>query len=238
MSTLRPVGGRILLALALGLGSLGAGPVAGPTPPETELDPPRCFPHAQLRELAQRAHENPNSWPSEEILERLSSPTCEADAWWTIYYFLILGGYDHNKAIEIIQGVKIEREQHFRQLEKLEKGEVTPFQGSCTQPVEEGAPTGGVSFCTFVEEDWNCDGDPSDRDYDFLFPMPSYGNPDDLRWRSNNWWVGFVLRSAYPQGLLGHGLCNYSKWLCIGEWGVTFAGGPTQVRNSLELRHS
>jgi hypothetical protein len=132
MFRLRAVGGRLLLALALGLGSLGAGPVAGPTPPETELDPPRCFPHAQLRELAQRAHENPNLWPSEEpsekieILERLSSPTCESDAWWIIYYFLILGGYDHNKAIEIIQGAKIEREQHFRQFEKLEKGEVTP----------------------------------------------------------------------------------------------------------------
>jgi hypothetical protein len=66
MFRLRAVGGRLLLALALGLGSLGAGPVAGPTPPETELDPPRCFPHAQLRELAQRAHENPNVWPSEE----------------------------------------------------------------------------------------------------------------------------------------------------------------------------
>jgi hypothetical protein len=132
MFRLRAVGGRLLLALALGLGSLGAGPVAGPTPPQAELDPPRCFPHAQLRELAQRAHENPNLWPSEEpsekieILERLSSPTCEPDFWRHGYYFLILGGYDHNKAIEIIQGAKIEREQYFRQLEKLEKGEVTP----------------------------------------------------------------------------------------------------------------
>jgi hypothetical protein len=170
MFRLRAVGGRLLLALALGLGSLGAGPVAGPTPPETELDPPRCFPHAQLRKLAQLAHENPNVWPSEEkkMLERLTSPACEADAWWAIYYFLILGGYDHHKALEIIQGVKIEREQHFLQLEKLKQGEVKPFQGSCTQLVEEGSPTGGVSFCTFIEEDWNCDGDPSDQDYDFL----------------------------------------------------------------------
>jgi len=239
MSKRRAVGARLLLALALGLGSLGAGPVAGPTPPHTELDPPRCFPHAQLRKLAQLAHENPNVWPSEEkeALQRLTSPACEADAWWAIYYFLILGGYDHHKALEIIQGIKIEREQHFRQLEKLEKGEVAPSQGSCTQPVEEGSPTGGVGFCTFVEEDWKCDGDPSDRDYDFLFPMPWYGNPDYLRWRSNNEWVAVIFRIAYGGNLLGHDLCNYSKWLCIGERAVTAAGGPTQVRNSLELRH-
>ncbi|WP_143597474.1 hypothetical protein [Thermoflexus hugenholtzii] len=150
MSKRRAVGGRLLLALALGLGSLGAGPVAGPTPPHTELDPPRCFPHAQLRELAQHFHDHPNFSPSKEIDERIMSPFCEPDFWWIGYYFLILDGYDHDHALEIIQGVKIEREQHLRQ---LEKGEVAPFQGSCTQPVEEGAPTGGVSFCTFGEED-------------------------------------------------------------------------------------
>ena len=237
MSKRRAVGGRLLLALALGLGSLGAGPVAGPTPPQTELDPPRCFPHAQLWELAQRAHDDPNFWPTKEMEERLMSPFCEPDIWLIFYYLLILDGYDHHKAIEIIQGAKIEREQHFRQLEKLEKGEVAPFQGSCTQPVEEGAPTGGVSFCTFVEEDWNCDGDPSDREYDFLFPMPWYGNPGYLRWRSNNWQIAWAFRIIYGGNLLGHDLCNYSKWLCIGDRGVTLAGGPTQVRNSLELRH-
>jgi hypothetical protein len=37
--------------------------------------------------------------------------------------------------------------------------------------------------------------------------------------------------------LLGHDLCNYSKWLCIGERAVTAAGGPTRVRDSMELRH-
>jgi hypothetical protein len=153
MFRLRAVGGRLLLALALGLGSLGAGPVAGPTPPETELDPPRCFPHAQLRKLAQHFHDDPNFSPPNEIYERLISPFCESDLWWLGYYYLILSGYNHNTVIEIIQGAKIEREQHFRQLEELEQGEVTPFQGSCTQLVEEGSPTGGVSFCTFVEED-------------------------------------------------------------------------------------
>jgi hypothetical protein len=237
MFRLRAVGGRLLLALALGLGSLGAGPVAGPTPPETELDPPRCFPHAQLRKLAQHFHDDPNFSPPNEIYERLISPFCESDLWWLGYYYLILSGYNHNTVIEIIQGAKIEREQHFRQLEKLKQGEVTPFQGSCTQLVEEGSPTGGVSFCTFVEEDWNCDGDPSDRDYDFLFPMPWYGNPDYLRWKSNNIYVALMFRLLYGGNLLGHDLCNYSKWLCIGDRGVTAAGGPTQVRNSLEMRH-
>ena len=71
MSKRHTVEGRLPLALALGLGSLGAGSVAGPTPPQAELDPPRCFPHAQLRELAQRAHENPNLWPSEEPSEKI-----------------------------------------------------------------------------------------------------------------------------------------------------------------------
>jgi hypothetical protein len=128
MSKLRAMGWRILLVLALGLGSLGAGPVAGPTPPQTELDPPRCFPHAQLWELAQRAHENPNLWPSEEpskkieILERLSSPSCEADAWWIMYYFLILDRYDRNKAIEIIQGAKNRAGATFSPVGETRKG--------------------------------------------------------------------------------------------------------------------
>ena len=114
---------------------------------------------------------------------------------------------------------------------------IVPLGGPCTQMVELQSG-GNQTSCWRVTVDWDCDGDPADKDYSFRFSMWWFGDPDLIRWWSDNWWIRTVFCRYDGCNLLGYELCSQPKYLCIGEVGVTVAGGPTFVKDRLKLRHN
>jgi len=166
---------------------------------------------------------------SEEEFKSLS--LSEEEMWTVMRWVLIDQGYSPEKADRAIEHLRNERAAALR-------GEgVVPLKGPCTQMVE--LQSGGNQVgCRAVYEYPGCDSDPSDLDYNFEFKMLWYGDPDLIRWWTDDWWIRHVFCWVYGCNLLGHALCISPKFLCIGEYGVTLAGGPTRVKNNLRLRHN
>jgi hypothetical protein len=166
---------------------------------------------------------------SEEEFKSLN--LSEEELWSLMRWVIILQGYSAEEADGLIQRGKEERAAIQRADRPVLLG------GPCTQPVELQSG-GNQTSCVLVTEDWQCDGDPSDKDYSFRFFMFWLGDPDLMRWWSDNWWIRKVFSILYGGNLLGYELCSIPKYLCIGEGGVTAAGGPTFVKDRLKLRHN
>lgn len=206
---------------------------------------PRQFSDEKLREIAElivKTNLGDNlSREQEKRLDKLASQFTEKDVEVLTRFVLILRGYSPEEANEIIEklkeeGEKIKRleEREKKERERLNKQSLRTLYGPCSQMVEEqwvdGVKSDYVAHC-------DCDGDPSDMDYHFRFWLWWNGDPDLIRWYSTHWWVRFIFRAWYGGRLLGDSFCGIPKWLCIGERGVTAAGGPSFVRDRLYLGH-
>jgi hypothetical protein len=153
------------------------------------------------------------------------------ELWTVMRWVIVLQGYSPEEADRLIRRGKEERAA-------IERADGTmPLGGPCAQMVELESG-GNQTGCWRVTENWSCDSDPTDKDYDFWFSMWWFGDPDLIRWWSDNWWIRTVFCTVYNCNLLGPELCSERKHLCIGEVGVTAAGGPTFVRDRLKLRHN
>lgn len=80
-----------------------------------------------------------------------------------------------------------------------------------------------------------CDGDSSDNDWEYDFPLRIYdGEPERVRWFATNWWVDSWL-SGYPEsrintyGYIGDGV----TWSCLGD--RAWSAGLDNVHNHLKL---
>ena len=192
------------------------------------------FSEADLSALAERivgSWSSGEAMPEEDVatLYRLS----EKEAMRLVTLVLVLQGYTPEEAQ---QGIDHMREESAAP----RRGGAAPLLGGpCTQNVE--LQDGGNQVgCSQVRENWTCDGDSSDLDYQFNFPMYWYGDPDLIRWWTWDPWIRWLWSQTWVYGgnLLGYNLCYHPKYLCIGQWGVTAAGGPTIVKDVLKLRHN
>ena len=83
-------------------------------------------------------------------------------------------------------------------------------------------------------EDRTCDGDDADSDWVFSFPV-SNPIPEKLRWSTSSPLVYVAFHVAYQGKLLGFRLNSDHVGLCIGQTGVTAAGGAWHVFYHLYL---
>lgn len=167
---------------------------------------------------------------SEEEFKGLS--LSDEEVWALIRWVIILQDYSGEEADRLIEQLKHERAASQR------GGGVVPLGGPCSQAVEM-EDGGNRADCDNVWVSTWCDGQP-DKDYAFRFVMYWSGDPNLIRWWSDNWWIRFVFCNAWGcDNLLGFNLCNVPyKYLCLGEAGVTTAGGPSFVKARLKLRHN
>lgn len=94
----------------------------------------------------------------------------------------------------------------------------------------------GKVFSTYSYVDWNCDDDPSDKEYVFYYPYPSIA-PSALRWTSTSAQVYLAFMAAYGGNLLGFGYNYGEARLCIGDKGVFAAGGAAKVQSSIFVHY-
>ena len=93
-------------------------------------------------------------------------------------------------------------------------------------------------FAGFWYQDGLCDGDPSDNEYVFYYPIStSASTKGNLRWTTTNPLVYAVFSVAYGGNLSAFGY-NYSEVrLCIGDNGVAAAGGAYAVGTSVFVHY-
>ncbi len=91
-------------------------------------------------------------------------------------------------------------------------------------------------FSSYSYVDWNCDDDPSDKEYVFYYPYPSL-SPSLLRWTSTSAQVYIAFMAAYGGNLLGFGYNKAEARLCIGDNGVAAAGGAAKVKASVFVHY-
>lgn len=88
-------------------------------------------------------------------------------------------------------------------------------------------------FSLFWYEDRNCDDDSSDNEYVFYYEFPA-NPPEGIRWTTTSAQV-YSAFAVYNWNLLGFGYDFDEVRLCIGDRGVTLAGGPDVVRRTVYI---
>lgn len=99
----------------------------------------------------------------------------------------------------------------------------------------DGLPPGSV-FGASAYVDWNCDDDPTDKEYVIYYPFPAV-SPAGIRWTTTSSQVYLAFMVAYGGNLLGFGYHHGEARLCIGDKGVALAGGPLKVQSTVFLHY-
>jgi hypothetical protein len=93
-------------------------------------------------------------------------------------------------------------------------------------------------FASYWYTDPNCDGDPSDTEYVFYYPVStSASTKGNLRWTTTNVIVYTAFSLAYGGNLSAFGTSWSEVRLCIGDTGVAAAGGASTVGNSVFVHY-
>lgn len=93
-------------------------------------------------------------------------------------------------------------------------------------------------FASHSVIDSNCDGDPSDVDYVFYYPISTTpATKGNLRWTTTNAQVYAAFMFAYGGNLSAYSYNWSSVRLCIGDNGVWAAGGQSTVANSVFIHY-
>lgn len=156
----------------------------------------------------------------------------EEDFWTLAEFVLVFRGISDEERNNLLKGTWYEQQEWINNLEHSQ----IIFWGPCSQMVEEeGAYDQTAASVVFAS--WDCDGDSSDQDWQFQFSMYWFGDPDEVRWWSQDWWVRTVFEQVYAGQLLGNSLCSYPKYMCLGTNGVALAGGVDNVKTHLRIAH-
>jgi hypothetical protein len=85
-------------------------------------------------------------------------------------------------------------------------------------------------------EDWNCDDDPADKEFVFVYAIGAHP-VGTLRWTTTSPLVYGAFGVAYGWNLLGFGYNFNEVRLCIGDRGVAAAGGAGHVGSTVFVHH-
>lgn len=93
-------------------------------------------------------------------------------------------------------------------------------------------------FASFYYQDKNCDGDASDNEYVFYYPVStSSSTKGNLRWTTTSPLVYAAFSVAYGGNISAFGTSWGEVRLCIGDSGVSGAGGAGHVASTVFIHY-
>ncbi len=93
-------------------------------------------------------------------------------------------------------------------------------------------------FASFYYQDRNCDGDPNDNEYVFYYPVStSSSTKGNLRWTTTSPLVYAAFSLAYGGNISAFGTSWSEVRLCIGDNGVSAAGGAGHVASTVFIHY-